>query len=102
MYLAGIIAAQVRAAIENNGLSQDLTVITEELQNQIEELVMLQRVDEELNSTLNFDNVMMLTMDWALRRTGATAGMLNIVSPDGMTLSPVAALGYPLDILAAN
>ena len=102
MQLAGTLVAQIRAALENNVLRRDLDVITAELGVQIDELVMMQRVDEELNATLNFENVMMLTMDWALRRTGATAGMLNIVTPDGMALSPLAALGYPLDVLSSN
>jgi signal transduction histidine kinase len=71
------------------------------LQEQIEELVMVQRVDQELSATLNFDNVMMLTMDWALRRTGASAGMLNMLTDDGSALIPVAALGYPNEIVSA-
>jgi signal transduction histidine kinase len=96
----GLLTAQARVAIENSRLQRDLEATTQNLQTQIEELVMLQRVDEELSATLNFDNVMMLTMDWALRRTGATAGMLNMVTPDGSALIPVSALGYPLDVLA--
>ncbi len=95
-----ILAAEARIMIENSRLQRDLEATTQSLQNQIEELVMMQRVDEELSATLNFDNVMMLTMDWALRRTGATAGMLNMVTPDASALIPVAALGYPLDVVA--
>ncbi len=102
MQLAGTLVAQIRAALENSVLRHDLDVIADELGDQIDELVTMQRVDEELNATLNFENVMMLTMDWALRRTGATAGMLNIVTADGTALSPLAALGYPLDVLSNN
>ncbi len=94
-----ILVAQTHLIVENSQLRRDVEATTQTLQNQIEELVMMQRVDEELSATLNFDNVMMLTMDWALRRTGATAGMLNMVTPDGSALIPVSALGYPLDVV---
>ena len=84
---------------ENQRLRDELTHITDELQQQIEELMMMQRVDKELSATLNFDNVMMLTMDWAIRRTGATAGVVNMGTHDGRAMYPVAALGYPLDVM---
>ncbi len=96
----GILTAQSRSVIENSQLLDDLTALTQELQNQIEELTMMQRVDQELSATLNFDNVMMLTMDWALRRTGAMAGMLNMITQDETGLFPVVTLGYPLDAVA--
>jgi len=70
-------------------------LISKELQDQIDELMMMQRVDTELSATLNFESVMMLTLDWALRRTGASAGMLNMITPDGTALVPLAMLGYP-------
>lgn len=69
--------------------------MTEELRDQIEELVMMQRVDQELGATLDFENVLMLTMDWALRRTGALAGMYITLTPDGSGLLPLVTLGYP-------
>lgn len=68
---------------------------TDELKDQIEELVMLQRVDQELDATLDFDSVLMLTMDWALRRTGASAGMYATLTPDHTGLVPLIVLGYP-------
>ncbi len=89
-----ILAAQARAAIESSQLVEEVGLITQQLEDQIEELVMMQHVDRELAATLDFDAVMMLTMDWAIRRTGASAGMLNMVTPDGTGLFPVAALGY--------
>jgi signal transduction histidine kinase len=72
-------------------------VPTDELKDQIEELVMMQRVDQELGATLDFDSVLMLTMDWALRRTGAAAGMYSTLILDGTALIPLIALGYPPD-----
>ncbi|MEP7286211.1 MAG: ATP-binding protein [Chloroflexota bacterium] len=96
-----ILAGQARSAIENNQLLDKVQSVAHELQDQIEELVMIQRVDKELSATLHFDNVMMLTMDWALRRTGAAAGMLTMVTRDETALLPVAALGYPLEVINA-
>jgi len=34
----------------------------------------MQRIDQELNRTLNLNNVVDITMDWALRKSGASAG----------------------------
>jgi signal transduction histidine kinase len=95
-----ILITHVCSVIENQRLQQALADTTARSQSQIDELMMVQRVDQELSATLNFENVMMLTMDWAMRRTGATSGMLNMVTPDGKGLLPVAALGYPLEVLA--
>jgi signal transduction histidine kinase len=68
---------------------------SDHLKDQIEELVMMQRVDEELGATLDFENVLMLAMDWALRRTGASAGLYATYTSDGQGLLPLIALGYP-------
>ncbi|MCC7206606.1 MAG: GAF domain-containing sensor histidine kinase [Anaerolineae bacterium] len=68
---------------------------SDNLTDQIEELVMMQRVDEELGATLDFENVLMLAMDWALRRTGASAGLYATYASDGQGLLPLIALGYP-------
>ncbi|PJF30987.1 MAG: hypothetical protein CUN51_05775 [Candidatus Thermofonsia Clade 1 bacterium] len=74
-----------------------MTDITEHLAEQLEELKMFQRVDRELGATLDFDNVLMLTMDWALRRTGAAAGMFVTFNDQDNSLKPLVALGYSLD-----
>ncbi|MBX3086560.1 MAG: GAF domain-containing sensor histidine kinase [Anaerolineae bacterium] len=71
--------------------------MAERLEEQLEELMMLQRVDQELNSTLNLESVMMLTIDWAMRRTGAAAGMVCISTQDNAGLIPLVTLGYDPD-----
>jgi hypothetical protein len=40
-----------------------MTTSLDDLTEQLEELKMFQRVDRELGATLNFDSVLMLTMD---------------------------------------
>jgi len=64
------------------------------VQEQIEELTMMQRVDQELNGTPNIENAMMLTMDWALRRTGASRGLVATVNSEAQGLVPMIKIGY--------
>ncbi len=90
-----ILAAQAAATLENNHLLEDLRAAKTLLTEQVDELTMMQRVDQELGATLNFENVLTLTTDWAVRRTGARTGTLGIVTPDGTGLILLALLGYP-------
>ncbi|HLY25717.1 MAG TPA: GAF domain-containing protein, partial [Aggregatilineales bacterium] len=90
-----ILTAQARTVLENNQLLNEMTDIANQLQQQVEEMALMRQVDQELGATLNFDNVMMLTLDWALRHTGAAAGALLTLTSDGTGLFPVAATGYP-------
>jgi len=90
-----ILAAQTVALLENSDLLSDLQTAKGALTEQVEELTMLEHVDRELNATLNLDRVMNLTLDWAVRRTGARAGLLAIMTNDGSGLIPLTMLGYP-------
>lgn len=92
----GYLAAMLSATLEISDLRGALEETKDQLTQQVEELTVLQSVDEELNGTLNLENVMMLATDWALRRTGARAVMLAVASPNGQTLDPLVMLGYPL------
>lgn len=65
------------------------------LNEQIEELRMFQRIDQELGAKLDFEYVLRLTIDWALRRTGAVAGMFITVSTETNTMHPLILEGYP-------
>ncbi len=69
-------AGQAAIAIENARLF-DMT--DQQLALRVQELDTMQRIDQELNRTLNLDNVVDITMDWALRKSGATAGALFIL-----------------------
>jgi len=68
--------------------------VTDHLRDQAEEYAMLQRIDQELSTTLDFDKVLALTIDWALRRTGATAGAYLMVSSDGTGMQPLVWQGF--------
>jgi signal transduction histidine kinase len=68
----------------------------------VEELTTLQRIDRELNKSLDFERILEQTLSWGLRATGAEAGVLSVLdagdhirtvtaSKNGLT--PVAADG---------
>ncbi|MBE9507295.1 MAG: GAF domain-containing protein, partial [Chloroflexi bacterium] len=72
-------ANQAAVAIENARL---YTVTDQALAARVEELTTLQRIDRDLNASLDIEQVLELTLSWALRATGAEEGMLAIL--DGM------------------
>ncbi|MHB8626901.1 MAG: GAF domain-containing protein [Aggregatilineales bacterium] len=90
-----LLAPQAAIAIVNARVFNDFQAAKATLTTQVEELTMLQRVDQELSATLNLDSVLTLTVDWALRRTGARAGTISITTMDGAALVPFTRLGYP-------
>mgnify|MGYP000909806366 FL=1 len=68
-------ATQAAMAIENARL---FTMTDEALSRRVEELQQLQEIDRQLNETLDFDRVMQLTLDWAVRVTGADNGAIGL------------------------
>jgi len=48
------------------------------LAQRVDELSTMQRIDRELNAALDFDRVMDMTLEWALRGTGATVGVIGL------------------------
>jgi signal transduction histidine kinase len=89
-----ILAAQTAYIVENARLLQAVSRTAEELAEQVEELSMIHRADRELSAHLNLDHVMRLTMDWALRRTGADTGLLMLMTDDRTGLAPYIVTGY--------
>lgn len=65
--------AQAAIAIENARL---FTTTDQALQARLEELTTLQYIDRQLNATLDYGQVMDQTLEWALRLTGASIGMI--------------------------
>jgi len=75
-------ANQAAVAIENARL---YTVTDQALAARVEELTTLQRIDQELNASLDVEQVLELTLSWALRATGAEEGMLCILDGKEIT-----------------
>ncbi len=93
-------AADAAISIENALL---FTQTDRALADRVEELSMMQHIDRDLNATLDYRQVMAVTLNWALRMTGADAGLLaTVVETDGARgLRLLASQGYPDDLLAA-
>ena len=92
--LLATFAGQAAIAIENARLF-DMT--DQQLALRVQELDTMQRIDQELNRTLNLNNVVDITMDWALRKSGASAGALLILDRERNELQLVASYGYEPD-----
>ncbi len=89
-----ILASQAAYVVENARLLAASSESADVLAEQVEELSMMHRADRELSSHLNVDRIMKLTMDWALRRTGADTGLLMLMSDDKRGLVPFVTMGY--------
>jgi signal transduction histidine kinase len=69
-------AGQAAVAIENTRL---FMLTDQELAARVEELSVMQRIDRELNASLEMDRAMRITLDWALRQSGAEAGLIGML-----------------------
>lgn len=63
------------------------------LENQVEEMAFLQRLDRELNWVLDISYVVDITMDWAIRRTAATTGLIALRKGDYLEVRRVIGAG---------
>jgi signal transduction histidine kinase len=81
--------SQATIAIENARL---YTLTDQALAARVEELSIMQRIDRELNASLEAERAMRITLEWALRRSGAEAGLVGMV--EGNTLLVMASQGY--------
>ena len=69
-------AGQAAVAIENARLYE---LTDQKLAARVEELSVMQRIDRELNASLEMDRAMRITLDWALRQSGAEAGLIGML-----------------------
>jgi signal transduction histidine kinase len=72
-------AGQAAVAIENARL---YTLTDQALAARVEELSVMQRIDRELNASLEMDRAMRITLDWALRQSGAEAGLIGMIEEE--------------------
>jgi len=90
-----ILFSHIAAATEAQRLADALEETQQQLTLQVEDLTVLQSVDEELNSSLNLENVLVLAADWAIRRTRARTALIAVATADGSALTPLVTLGFP-------
>ncbi|WKZ46163.1 MAG: GAF domain-containing protein [Anaerolineales bacterium] len=86
-------AGQAAVAIENARL---LALTDQELTARVEELSIMGRIVRELNASLDVDRAMHITLDWAMRQSGAEAGLIGMLEEDNLRI--MAQEGYE-DIL---
>lgn len=87
--LLSAFAAQAAVAIENARL---YTMTDQALAERVEELSIMQRIDRELNTSLDTTRAMRTTLEWAMRRSGAQAGLIGILQENGLRI--MASQGY--------
>ncbi|MBN1562643.1 MAG: GAF domain-containing protein [Anaerolineae bacterium] len=89
-----ILISQAAYIVENARLLAATSTAAEALAEQVEELSMMHRADRELGTHLDIRRIMTLTMDWALRRTGADTGLLMLMTDDKRGLVLSIKMGY--------
>jgi signal transduction histidine kinase len=82
-------AGQAAVAMENARL---YTLTDQELAARVEELSVMQRIDRELNASLETDRAMRITLEWALRQSQAEAGLIGMIEEGSLRV--VAQDGY--------
>jgi signal transduction histidine kinase/putative methionine-R-sulfoxide reductase with GAF domain len=89
-------AGQAAVAIENARL---LALTDQELAEKVEELQVMGRIVRELNASLEVDRAMRITLEWAVRRSNAEAGLIGMIENDRLRL--MAQQGYD-DVLTPD
>lgn len=79
--LLSAFAGQAAVAIENARL---YTLTDQELTARVEELSVMQRIDRELNTSLEVQRSMRITLEWAMRQSRAEAGFIGFVEEKGI------------------
>ena len=87
--LLSAFAGQAAVAIENARL---FALTDQELAARVEELSVMQRIDRELNASLEIDRAMRITLEWAMRQSRAEAGLIGMLSESWLQI--MASQGY--------
>ena len=87
-------ASQAAVALENARL---FTMTDQALADRVDELSTFQKIDHTLNATLDYKQVIELTLDWAVQVTGAAVGSVLNLNEEQGGLFVVASQGYPVE-----
>jgi signal transduction histidine kinase len=91
--LLSAFAGQAAVAIENARL---YTMTDQELTARVEELSVMQRIDRELNASLEENRAMRITLEWAMRQSKSEAGLIGFVEAKGIRV--MADQGYGQEV----
>ncbi len=86
-------AGQAAVAYENARL---YTMTDQALAARVEELSVMQRIDRELNTSLDVRRAMRITLNWAMRQAGFSAGLIGVLEEDGLRI--MASDGYSSEL----
>ena len=86
---------QASVALDNARL---YTMTDQALAARVEELSVMQRVDRELNTSLDTNRTMQITLEWALRQSGASAGFIGVVQEEGLQVKESSGYGDEISI----
>jgi signal transduction histidine kinase len=92
--LLSAFTSQAAVALENARL---YTLTDQQLAARVDELSVMQRIDRELNDSLDITRSMEITLDWAVRQSGAEAGLVGIVENEGVRI--MADRGYHEELI---
>ena len=81
--------SQAAVALENARL---YTLTDQSLTDRVEELSVMQRIDRELNASLDISRAMRITLEWAMRQSKADAGLVGIIDAEKIRI--MTAQGY--------
>jgi signal transduction histidine kinase len=87
--LLAAFAGQAAVAVENVRLYMQTD---QELANRVEELSVMQRIDRELNTSLDITKAMEITLEWAMRQSHSMSGLVGVLVEDGLQV--MASQGY--------
>ncbi len=88
------LAGQAAVAMENARL---YTLTDQELAARVEELSVMQRIDRELNASLEMDRAMRLTLEWAMRQSNAEAGLIGMLEEGKLRVMAQTGYGDAMD-----
>ncbi|HVU13784.1 MAG TPA: GAF domain-containing protein, partial [Phototrophicaceae bacterium] len=92
-------AGQAAVAIENARLFQMTDL---QLTERVSELETLERIDVELNRSLDLRKVAEISLHWAMENSRASAGLIGVVVGEPPQLDVVYRVGYEADDMPAN
>ncbi len=93
--LLAAFASQAAIAIDNARL---YTLTDRALAERVEELSVMQRIDRELNTSLDIGEAMNITLEWAMRQSFVNAGLVGATQEDGIHI--MASQGYTEELAA--
>ena len=91
--LLSTFAGQASVAVEN---ARQFTMTDLALAARVDELSAMQRIDRELNTSLDVTTTMRITLEWALRQSTAEAGLIGLVEENGVKI--IASQGYTSEL----